>query len=232
LREAVRYRPPGDAGTGRDRWTVLIVFWGAFVLVCVAAVVVVVIREIEPAPPSCPPPPLCPGPPPVIPVSRLRTFAVPDLGVRLQYPVRVFAATETHARSLKVRLRAKRPDGVEASIWISVQRGRDAVPQDLLATRENQLGASILGLTPDDDPRTIIPPPHIGPVAGIGGSYRGTVDTAQGPQAPVVAILAAATNRRAGIVVSYVVSGTEEPAEIARLRTFLSPVLTSVTWEA
>jgi len=231
VKPAVPYRPPGDVDVRRDRWTVLVAFWCAFALVCVGAVAVVLIREPEPTPPSCRPPQQCPGPPPVIPPSALRTWANTELGVVLRYPVRVFTVVEAEARSLRLRVRARRAEGVEATLWISVQPARHTLPEELLATREDELSGSILGLTPDEDPQTIIPPPQIGLVGAVGGSYRGTADTAQGPTSPVVAILAAATNGHTGVVFSYVVTGTDDSPEIARLRAYLSPVLTSVTWK-
>lgn len=208
----------------------LVAFWTVMVLLCVTGVVVALVREPSTPASTCPPPQSCPGPQPVMPASSTRTWTSPGHTVSLQYPTAVFALQERSSTTLQLRVRSARPSGVEASAWISADPLSDGSPAALLRQRKSQLAASILGLTDDQDSRTVIPPPHIGDIAGVGGSYRGTVDTPQGPGGPVVAILAAATDGHTTAVVSYVITGTNDPAEIQMLRAYLSPILTSFTW--
>jgi len=211
---------------------ILVAFWTAMGLLCVTGVVVALLRAPSTPASSCPPPQSCPGPKPVIPASTTRTWTSAGHTVSLQYPSAVFAGEQRGATTLQLRVRAARPSGVDASVWISARPASDGSPAALLRQRKSQLTASILGLTEDQDSRTVIPPPHIGDIAGVGGSYRGTVDTPQGPGGPAVAILGAATDGHTTTVVSYVITGTDNAAEIQTLRSYLSPLLTSFTWGA
>jgi len=210
----------------------LVVFWTVMGLLCVTGVVVALLREPSTPASPCPPPQSCPGPEPVLPASTTRTWTSAGHSVSLQYPAAVFSVQQRNATTLQLEVRTARPSGVDASVWISAHPSSDGSPAALLRQRKSQLAASILGLTEDQDARTVIPPPHIGDVAGVGGSYRGTVDTPQGPGGPVVAILGAATDGHTTTVVSYVITGTNDAAEIQALRGYLSPLLTSFTWGA
>jgi hypothetical protein len=165
-----------------------------------------------------------------VPLSRLDTWTSDDLGVRLAYPTRVFSVEADGAHSLRLGVRTRYAGERTVSLWLSVSDSRDAPAEQLLAERVSDLDDTILGLAPDQEPRTVVSAPRIGSFTGVGGSYRGTADTPQGPAVPVIATLAAATDGRVGVVVSYVISGTDEPAEIARLRVFLSVVLQTVNW--
>jgi hypothetical protein len=226
----VHYRPGGHHHPRQGRWVVLVAFWTAMALLCVTGVVVALVQQ--PATPAspCPPPQSCGGPSPVMPASSTRTWTSHGHAVSLQYPTVVYAVQTDQATTLQLRVRAARPSGVDASVWISVNPLSAGTPEALLHRREGSLAGSILGLTEDQNRQTVIPPPHIGDIAGVGGSYRGTVDTPQGPGGQVVAILAAATDGHTTTVVSYVVTGTDNPTEIQTLRAYLSPILTSFTW--
>jgi len=227
---AIRYTPPGDRDTRRGRWVVLLAFWVAMALLCVGAVVVALVREPDQPRSQCAPPQECPGPPLGQPPSQFRRWASHGRGVSLVYPRRVFATESTSDTSLRLRVRASRPSGVEANLWLTVQRAGRTLPNELLEERKDDLGAFVLGITEDDDPLTIVPAPRLGDIDGVGGSYRGTADTPQGPSAPAILTLGAATNGRTTAVLSYVVTGTDDAREIAALRTYLSPILTSFTW--
>jgi hypothetical protein len=224
--------PAGDRGARYDHRVVLLLFWGAMALVCAVAVGLVALRETGTGVAACPRSRDCSQPPSPVPISNLRTWTNRTRGVALLYPTKVFAVDDQTQDTLRLRVQGPRPSGVEATVWISVQPGRGAPPNDALRTRRSDLAGSIVGLTEDEDPQTIIPVPSIGLVAGVGGSYRGTADSPQGPAQPAIAIIAAATNGRTTAVVSYVITGTDDTLQIRALRAYLNPILTSFTWKA
>ena len=226
----VHYKPGGDHPPRQGKWVVLAAFWTAMALLCVTAVVVALVRAPSTPAPACPPPKLCPGPRPVIPISTLRTWTSASRGVSLQYPGAVFTVQQQDETTLRLRVRAPRPSGVDASVWVSLHPASDGSPEALLRRRQADLAPSILGLTEDQDAQTTIPPPRLGVVSGVGGSFRGTADTPQGPTHPVVAILAAGSDGHTTAVVVYVISGTNDSSEIQALRGYLSPILTTFTW--
>jgi hypothetical protein len=210
----------------------LITFWVAMALVCVAAVVVGIVREIDPPAPDCPPPKQCSGPPLDNPASRVRTWVSRERGVGFRYPVKVFAVDDKSDTSIRLHVRDTQADGVDATLWISARPTSDGLPEELVKERRDDLSSSLLGLTEDDDPNTIVTDPQIGGFNAAGGSFRATVDSPQGPSAPAIALITAATRERATVVVSYVITGTDDAKVIQRLRTLLSPILISVTWKA
>jgi hypothetical protein len=228
----VKYTPPGDRGARFDHWVVLVAFWVTLALVCVAAVVVALVRETDTTVTKCTVQERCPGPPPVLPAAGLRRWTSHAHGVSLEYPVRVFALEEQSQDTLRLRVKAARPSGVEVSALVQLQSASEGGPQVALDDQQEALSTSILGLTADQNPQTIIPQPRIGNILGVGGSYRGTVDTPQGPSDPAIVLLAAAGNGRTTAVVSYVITGTNDSNEISLLRRYLSPILTSFTWKA
>jgi hypothetical protein len=190
----------------------------------------VIVRAVDTTDTKCPHGQICGGPPVVVPASRLRTWTDRARGVSLQYPVDTFAVDNQTGDRLRLHVRSARPSGVEATLWVTAHPSSDGAPAELLRQRRADLASSILGLTEDGDPRTVTPPPHIGDIRGVGGSYRGTVDTPQGPSEPAIAILAAAGNGRTTTVVSYVITGTDDASEVRLLRGYLSPILTTFTW--
>jgi hypothetical protein len=230
MTKPVRYQPGGDHPPRQGKWVVLVAFWTVMALLCVVAVVVAVVRAPSTPASACPPPKLCPGPRPAIPISTLHTWTSRSRGVSLQYPGAVFTVQQQDETTLRLRVRVPRPSSVDASVWVSLHPASDGSPEALLRQRQADLAASILGLTEDQDSHTTIPPPRLGDVSGVGGSFRGTADTPQGPTDPVVAILAAASDGRTTAVVAYVITGTNDSSEIQVLRSYLSPILTTFTW--
>jgi hypothetical protein len=193
-------------------------------------VTVTVLEEVDPPPPACPPGRQCTSPPPSLPTGRLRTWTSSGIGYSFQYPPALFEVVDESGSSVRLRLRGERPDGVDGEVWITGEQGRGSSAADQLHRREGELSASIIGLTEDDDPFTVLPPPRIGQVPGVGGSYRGTVDTPQGPAGPALATIIAASTGDVSVVVSYVLTGTAEVDAIRTLRTYLTPTLTSFRW--
>lgn len=225
------YRPRGEHGPRHGHWVLLAIFWSTMAMLCVAATVVAIVRAPDTPALSCPPPKLCTGPTPVIPASPVATWTARG-GVSLQYPTAVFAVDHRDATTLQLHVTASRPSGVEGTLRVTLHPSSDGAPEALLRARKSDLSTSILGLTEDQDSTTVIPPPRIGGIQGIGGSYRGTLDTPQGPTGLAVAIIGVATDGRSTTVVSYVVTGTTDVTVISRLRAYLSPVLTRFTWTA
>jgi ribosomal protein L32 len=226
-----RRLPPGDHRSRHGRGVVLLAFWLSVGVTCVAAGLVVVIREPSAATSTCPPPQRCPGPPANLPPSRSATWAADAGGhVRLRYPVKVFSVDESTDTVLRLQVRGERPSDVEASLWVTASRQSDEQPEQLVQDRRSALSSTLLGLTPDDDPATAVLQLRVGRFDATGGSYRGTVDTPLGPTRPAYVIIGSAGNGRTAVVFSYVITGTDDISTISQLRQYLSPVLTSVTW--
>ena len=108
-------------------------------LLCVGAVVVALVREPDQPRSQCAPPQECPGPPLGQPPSQFRRWASHARGVSLVYPRRVFATESTSDTSLRLRVRASRPSGVEANLWLTVQRAGRTLPNELLEERKDVL---------------------------------------------------------------------------------------------
>ena len=231
MKPHLHYTPPGDRGTRHGRAVLLLSYWAAMALVCASAVVVVLVREVDEPKPTCPPPQQCPGPPQVIPVSSVRTWTSRALGVSLRYPTRIFAVDEKTDTTLRLHVRDTQAGGVDATLWVSARPAADPLPQELVQERRDDLSASLLGLTEDNDPNTTIADLQIGGVRAAGGSFRGTADSPQGPSDPAFAVIVAASSNRAAVVVSYVITGTDDATVIARLRSYLSPILTNFAWK-
>lgn len=228
----VRFRPTGEHGARQSRTVVLLTFWVALALVCVASVVLVIVREVDPPAPRCPPPQSCPGPPLHLPPSQVRTWTSASLGVSLRYPTAVFAVDERTDTTLRLHVRDTQAAGVDASVWITAQPASAGVAEELANQRRDDLATTLLGLTEDDNPDTIVPDPQIGGFHAAGGSFRATADTPQGPSESAIVLIAAATRQSTTVVVSYVVTGTDDVRTVLRLRTLLSPILVSVAWKA
>jgi hypothetical protein len=222
---------PRNARVRRDRWVILVVFWVAMALICGAAAIFAAVRAVDTSDVTCPKGRLCASPP-VLPASNLSIWTTSLRGVTLQYPTTTFAVDQLDGRTLRLHVRSTHLSGVAATLWVTVQPNGAGAPDEALRHRQSDLSAGILGLATDDDPRTTIPPPRIGLIPGVGGSYRGTVDTPQGPSLPAVVVIAAAGDGRTTAVVSYVVSGTDNPATVRLLRSYLSPILTTFSFRS
>jgi hypothetical protein len=209
-----------------------VAFWTVLALVCAAGVVLAIVREEDPPPPSCPPTRQCGGPPPLIPSAALRTWESTGLGFQFEYSPALFRIEEEGDDSVRLRVRASRTDDVDAEVWVTGARVRDASAVQLLRERRDDLEVSVLGLTDDDDPSTIVVAPALGTVQALGGSYRGTVDTPQGPTVPAVVLVIAATDGELSAVLSFAVSGTTKTSEIRRLRAYLDTIVASFEWPA
>jgi hypothetical protein len=224
-----RTRPTGDEGAQRGRWEVLVIFWVVLALVCAAGAVLAILDENDPAPAACPPPRQC-GTPPVLPAAELRTWSDHTFDFRFQYSPKLLRVEDHGDGSVRLRVRAARPDDVEGEVWVSAFRAEETSTPRLVRERRDDLSVSILGLTEDEDPATLVLNPLVGNKQSLGGSYRGTVDTPQGPTVPAVALILAATDGEISVVISYTISGTSNSDEVRTLRAYLDAILTSFTW--
>jgi hypothetical protein len=215
------------ARTGRLR--ILVAFWVALGVTCAVAAIAAIVRETPAASPPCAAPGQCGGPPTPLPPSRFRHWSSPELGIAFAYPPGAFELEERSGSSVRLRLRAG-PDGVEGELWVSGTRARAATPEELLRRRKSQLAATIVGLAEDDEPATVIVDPRIGRFPAAGGSYRGTLDTPQGPAQPAIVTLVAATDGSSSVVVSFTIAGTDDTDEISAVRALADPVLTGFEW--
>ena len=153
-----------------------------------------------PSPPPLPPP-ASPTPRVTLPPPSLSPIAMPtprppstaalapsgtvwqssEFGFSLQYDPSLWTVRSETERELVL---VTRNGAVLAAI-----RARPAIeasPADMLADQVARASATVLGFTPETDAR-FLPPglPVMGYRTGVGGTYRGTVDTPQGPSVVV-----------------------------------------------
>jgi hypothetical protein len=111
-----------------------------------------------------------------------------EFGLSLQYDASLWIVKSETGRELVL---VTRSGGLVASI-----RARPAIeasPAAMLAEQVERLSATILGFTPETDAR-LQPPglPVMGYRTGVGGTYRGTSDSPQGPSIGIrIGIIAA-----------------------------------------
>ena len=224
---------PSAATSRWDRRVLLTFYWGAVATTCVVAVIVTLVVTPGSPAPACAAGRLCPGPPPQ-PTSRFTTWTDRSLAVRFQYPSALFSVIASSGGSIQLRFRGAQNDAgrIDATAWVTAVSTHDASAAGLLRLRQAQLTPSIIGLTFDDSSSTVLPALQIGQISATGGSYRGSIDTAQGPVRPAYVTLATASNGRASVVISYVIAGTSDPTQVRLLRSYLSPVFSTFSWDA
>lgn len=120
---------------------------------------------------------------------------------------------------------------LHAELHIEADPATETTPKGLLHRRRTTMADTILGLTEDTDPETMLDGPSIGFVPGVGGSYRGTlVSGSLDPDAPVVVAIFAASDRRITVVFSYAVTGYSNAADVLHVRRWADGILSSFEW--
>ena len=139
------------------------------VIVAVAAIVLLLANEPEPAEAPCKPHVPCvlsrsPG------ALGLGTLWVSrDLGYSFEYPKFLTVSSED---GKSVQLGARTTSGFEVQIWVTGARGGATSVNQLVTSRRNALSQRVLGLTEDDNSADRVMTPSLGFIRGDGGVQR------------------------------------------------------------
>jgi hypothetical protein len=194
---------------------------GAILLV--AAVVASAAKEPEP-PPDCVPGQACGGPPPEEPVPSDATIPQPpdnqqvgiragvpwrssELGYEFEYDDDIWVIEREDGRGVEFRLDAS----IDASLRVDGVPSTEAGAEALADERLEDIGSSVPDLAVDDRGRYAILGPGIGFLDGVGGSFAGSVTSAQGATTPVGVSVIAASDGRTTVVITLIVADPDEP---------------------
>jgi hypothetical protein len=227
-----------SAEIARPARTMAAAVGGLFLVATIAGVFVLLATPDAPASP-CPARGVCGIPPPPPIRSDRGTTAVEDAAASatplFALDAGLFEVDAADEREIRLRskdLGAVEPDwkGVGVSVWVTSTRS-DELASDLVARRRDALLASMPFLQEDPEPSTKVVVASLGRVRGSGGSYRGHLDTPQGPRTPVVAAIIAARRNGEAAVLSYVITGTSDTRIIRQLRASADRILNTFEWE-
>ncbi|MDP9342503.1 MAG: hypothetical protein M3Q23_10515 [Actinomycetota bacterium] len=197
----------GRAGSRMRRQWLLGVF--GLVLVIVVGAAASAIVSVAPAPPR----PACPdgpcGKPPrppsnTPPLVAGTVFTSPDLGYRVEFSPKLWSVVRQSGTDLELQVNSSRATVI---VTMEGQAATDHSADALRAMvdrRIGELGAETVVLNPDSDPRDAILGPSVGYLRGVGQILSGVTDTPQGPSSAVVAVVMAAGDGTANVVVSVV----------------------------
>ncbi len=198
----------GHAGSRlRRRW--LLGVFGLVLVVIVGAAAGAVVSVAPPPPqPECPshrpcgkPPRPAPNTPALVSGS---VFTSPELGYRVEFSRRLWRVVRQDGTDLELQVNS---DRVTVILTIEGEASTDhsaAALATLVDRRISELGADTLVLSPDTDPRDTILGPSVGYRRGVGQILAGVTDTPQGPSSAVIAVVMAAGDGQANVVVSLV----------------------------
>jgi hypothetical protein len=106
-----------------------------------------------------------------------------------------------------------------------------ATPRQALDAKLASLKAQLLGMVSDTDPSDELLGTNVGLRPGPGAVYQGTVNTPQGPQAPVAVAIMAATDGNVTVVVTAIAPGNDT-GQRAAVYSRADDVINSVEWNA
>ncbi|HXY92724.1 MAG TPA: hypothetical protein VEP49_09630 [Acidimicrobiia bacterium] len=218
-----------------DKWKVLLAFGAGLAIVVVVANVVVLLSTPGAPTAPCSTGPACP--PPVAPIALGVPWTSTELGYSFQYDDR-FTVVSQDGRGVRLRFPFDQSSSASArkvsfsEVAVTAVPASEGTPQQLLDRRKDELSQQILGLEADDHSGTTILGPSIGHLDGVGGSYVGTFDSAQGPTAPATVALIAAGNERVSAVFTYVLVGSLDADETTSMRETADLVLSTFRWPA
>ncbi len=198
-----------------------------------SAAVAIAVLAAPPAPqPRCHRGRFC-GAPPVLPhvlTHALVTFPgytgwrSSALGFGLRFSSRDWQISSQSAGTLVLQA----GDGFSL-LELSALPAASATPARALEAKVNSLAAQLLGMVRDPDPSDQLLGANVGLRPGRGAVYRGTVNTPQGPRAPVAVAIMAATNGRITVVATTIAPGNDI-GQRAAVYTRADDVINSVQW--
>jgi hypothetical protein len=174
------------------------------VIIAVAAIILLLANEPEPAEPPCKPhvPCVLSRNPDALALGTV--WESDDLGYSFEYP-KFFTVLSEDGKS--VQLGARSISGIEIQVWVTGARGSAASVNQLVTSRRNALSQRVLGLTEDDNSPDRVMTPSLGFILGDGGSFNGTLDSASGPSSPANVSILAAGDGKVNVVFSLLITG-------------------------
>jgi hypothetical protein len=261
-----QYRPTGDGRVAVPSWVLVGFFVFLLLAVSVLAAAAVIVLTRPPGAPDCPPGHACGGPPPSpgpgpagsstgssaptaapapTPSPGAGASAAPliigtiepnaELGYAVVYADTWWTVDDASPRDIRLKI-SWREYG-DPVLWIHAAPSAEMTPAQLMAEQRDQLGANVVGLVADTRPQNVIQDPEIGYQRGIGGTYTGTANSAQGVGEPVLMFFEAATNGRLSVSAVLVLEG-DFTLDYGRgshsngFRTQVDKVLNSFAWPA
>jgi hypothetical protein len=131
-------------------------------------------------------------------------FTSPDIGYRVEFSPHLWSVVRQTGTDLELQVNSNR---VTVIVTLEGEASADhstAALQALVDRRIGELGADTVVLSRDTDPKDAVLGPSVGYLRGVGQSLAGVTDTPQGPSSAVVAVVMAAGDGTANIVVSVV----------------------------
>ncbi len=174
------------------------------VIVAVAAIIVLLANEPEPAEAPCKPhvPCVLSKDPAALGLGTLWTSR--DLGYSFEYPKFLTVSSED---GKSVQLEVSTTSGIDIQIWVTGARVGASSVNELVTARRNALAQRVLGLSQDDDSADRVMTPSLGFILGDGGAYNGTLDSASGPSSPANVSILAAGDGKVNVVFSILITG-------------------------
>ncbi len=197
-------RPSGHTRARLNRWKIVLFAGIGLVVVIGAASVLVLINEPGAAQPDCRPHQACLPPSGNGAVSLGRRWVSRDLAYSFEYPTDWLRVVSEDGQSVHLQIQT---DRVESEIWISGAPANESSTKQLVQQRRDTLAQRVVGLEQDDDSPDRIVAPSLGFVHGVGGAYRGTLDSATGPTKPADVSIVAAGNGKVNVVMSVLLAG-------------------------
>ena len=239
-RAAIKYQPAGTARARLARWNVIVIVAAALALIVIVANLVVYVVSPGADTSACPTRAEC--------APRGASFLTEepwpspglgaDLGFSFDYDAHWFDIVDQNPRGVLFTLNGQprlnpQTDLSSASVWVAAVPASQATPAQLLADRRSRLAQRMTGgLTDDKHSASTVLGPSIGYVKAIGGSYTGTLDSADGPGAPAKVVIIAAGDGHISVVFSYVVAGTQLDAKknLPTIRSLADSMLSTFRW--
>ncbi|MDQ3880493.1 MAG: hypothetical protein M3295_05430 [Chloroflexota bacterium] len=202
-----QYRAPGDRKSGLSAGRLILIFVVVLVVILAVGAVLVFLLQPKPVAPECPDPSQACGIPPQ-PPSDLpalvtgTTWSSGDLGFAFEYDGELWTVNKEDGRSVELLVRTQ-----SGAVTFGIQgaSAAEANPQSLLDAAIGSLDERVLGLTAEADAdRQPLGNPIVGYVDGVGGVYRGTLDSPQGPGSEVSVAVLAASDGQVSLVVTIV----------------------------
>ena len=174
------------------------------VIAVVAAIVLLLANEPEPAKAPCEPrvPCVLSRSPGALGLGTL--WQSRDLGFSFEYPKFLSVSAED---GKSVQLGVRTTSGYEVHIWVTGARVGASSIDELVTARRNALAQRVLGLSEDNESPDRVIAPGLGFVRGTGGSYNGTLDSPTGPSSPANVAILAAGDGKINVVLSILLVG-------------------------
>jgi hypothetical protein len=188
------------------RWKIVVLAIIGLVIVAVAAIILLLAREPEPAEPPCKAlePCVLSRSPGAVGLGTL--WESRELGYSFEYPKFLHVSSED-GRS--VQLEISTTSGFDIQIWVSGARAGSSSIDALVTARRDALAQRVLGLSEDNDSGDRVMAPGLGFVRGTGGAYSGTLDSPTGPSSPASVAILAAGDGKVNVVLSILITGED-----------------------